>query len=120
MDFDGGPTPHLHRKFSDYWALKQSGVEIHELTIFVSLEDLGDRVEVKAKISPEADKDGGHLGAPVPAPTAAGRSSHALGPRQQQGTGEVRGWRTAASPRRPRPCTRRLQGHREGLGSEGG
>src|SRR5512147_1699119 len=25
MDFDRGPTPHLHRRFSDHWALVRSG-----------------------------------------------------------------------------------------------
>ncbi len=49
MDFTGGPTPHLHRKFSDYWAIKRSGVEVHEQTIFVGLADKGDRVEVVAR-----------------------------------------------------------------------
>src|SRR6476659_11066390 len=39
MDFDRGPTPHLHRKFSDYWALKRSGAEIQDETAFVSLQD---------------------------------------------------------------------------------
>src|ERR1700741_4094256 len=39
MPFDGGPTPHLHRKYSDHWALQRSGAEAHDQTTFVSLED---------------------------------------------------------------------------------
>ena len=49
MDFDGGPTPHLHRKYSDYWAIKQSGVEVHDNTAFISLEDEGKAVNVLAR-----------------------------------------------------------------------
>ena len=49
MDFNGGPTPHLHRKYSDYWAIKRSGVEVHDETSFVSLEDKADRVDVIAR-----------------------------------------------------------------------
>ncbi|MEE9226182.1 MAG: hypothetical protein V3U66_00430, partial [Acidobacteriota bacterium] len=39
MDFHGGPTPHLHRRFSDYWAIRRSGVEVHDQTAFLGLED---------------------------------------------------------------------------------
>ncbi len=49
MDFFGGATPHLHRKFSDYWAIKESGVEIHDETNFQSLETDGKIARVKAK-----------------------------------------------------------------------
>lgn len=49
MDFEGGPTPHLHRKFSDYWAIKSSGVEIHEGTSFTGLEDDGKILNITAK-----------------------------------------------------------------------
>lgn len=48
MDFKGGSTPHLHRKYSDYWALQRSGVEIHQRTAFISLDDAGERVTVQA------------------------------------------------------------------------
>src|SRR5512132_1509645 len=34
MDFFGGTTSHLHRKYSDYWAMKSSGAEIHDQTSF--------------------------------------------------------------------------------------
>src|SRR3990172_10073218 len=46
MDFFGGATPHLYRKFSDYWAVKRSGAEVHDKTTFTSLEDNGDHVIV--------------------------------------------------------------------------
>src|SRR3954470_3619536 len=49
MDFFGGTTPHLHRKFSDHWAIKQSGAEVHDRTSFAGLEDKGDHVLVKAR-----------------------------------------------------------------------
>ncbi len=49
MDFFGGPTPHLHRKYSDYWAIKRSGAEIHDRTSFAGLEDHGDHVLVQAR-----------------------------------------------------------------------
>ena len=39
MDFFGGSTPHLHRKYSDYWAVQRSGAEVHDRTSFVGLED---------------------------------------------------------------------------------
>jgi len=51
MDFDGGPTPHLHRKYSDYWAICRSNVEVHDLTRFISLEDRGKYVDVLAQKS---------------------------------------------------------------------
>jgi flavin-dependent dehydrogenase len=49
MDFFGGTTPHLHRKFSDYWAIQQSGAEVHDQTSFVGLVDHGDHVIVSAR-----------------------------------------------------------------------
>lgn len=49
MDFFGGPTPHLNRQFSDYWAIKRSGAIVHEKTTFVSLEDDGKFVHITAK-----------------------------------------------------------------------
>lgn len=48
MDFFGGTTPHLHRKYSDYWAIIKSGAEIHDKTAFKDLEDRGDHVIVTA------------------------------------------------------------------------
>lgn len=56
MDFFGGTTPHLHRKYSDYWAVRQSGAEIKDKTSFVALEDMGDHVIVTAK-----ERDGKEL-----------------------------------------------------------
>ncbi len=49
MDFDGGPTPHLHRKFSDYWTITRSGVTVHDNTSFLCLEDIGRDVSVRAR-----------------------------------------------------------------------
>lgn len=49
MDFFGGTTPHLHRKYSDYWAIKRSGAEVHDRTSFAGLEDRGDHVLVRAR-----------------------------------------------------------------------
>lgn len=49
MDFFGGPTPHLHRKYADHWAMQRSGAEVHDQTAFTSLEDRGDHVIVSAK-----------------------------------------------------------------------
>jgi len=49
MDFFGGTTPHLHRKYSDHWAIQQSGAEVHDQTSFVGLEDHGDHVMVHAR-----------------------------------------------------------------------
>jgi len=51
MDFFGGSTPHLHRKYSDHWAIKRSGAEVHDRTSFVGLEDHGDHVIVHARQS---------------------------------------------------------------------
>ncbi len=49
MDFFGGATPHLHRKYSDHWAIQRSGAEVHDQTAFVSLEDHGTHVTVRAR-----------------------------------------------------------------------
>jgi len=49
MDFFGGTTPHLHRKFSDHWAIQQSRAEVHDETSFAGLEDRGDHVLVHAR-----------------------------------------------------------------------
>jgi flavin-dependent dehydrogenase len=49
MDFFGGTTPHLHRKYSDYWAIRQSGAEVHDQTSFAGLTDNGDHVLVHAR-----------------------------------------------------------------------
>jgi len=54
MDFFGGTTPHLHRKYADYWAIERSGAEVHDQTSFAGLEDTGDHVIVKAR---KAGKD---------------------------------------------------------------
>ncbi|GMR17635.1 MAG: geranylgeranyl diphosphate reductase [Gammaproteobacteria bacterium] len=51
MDFFGGTTPHLHRKYSDYWAIKRSGAEVLDETSFLSLEDQGKHVDVTARKS---------------------------------------------------------------------
>ena len=62
MDFDHGPTPHLHRKYSDHWAIQRSGAEVHEETSFVSLEDKGSHVEVLARhASGERSYHAGHV-----------------------------------------------------------
>ncbi len=49
MDFFGGATPHLHRKYSDHWAIQRSGAEIHDQTAFAGLDDNGDHVIVRAR-----------------------------------------------------------------------
>ena len=49
MDFTEGVTPHLHRKYSDHWAIKQSGAEVHDRTSFAGLKDKGDHVIVHAR-----------------------------------------------------------------------
>ena len=49
MDFFGGTTPHLHRKYSDHWAIQRSGAEAHDQTSFASLQDNGDHVIVHAR-----------------------------------------------------------------------
>ena len=54
MDFFGGTTPHLHRRYSDYWAIQRSGAEVHDRTSFVDLTDNGDHVVVRARKQGEA------------------------------------------------------------------
>ena len=49
MDFFGGTTPHLHRRYSDHWAIKQSGAEVHDQTSFAGMEDTGRHVIVNAR-----------------------------------------------------------------------
>ena len=49
MDFFEGDTPHLHRKYSDHWAIQRSGAEVHDRTSFAGLEDNGDHVVVHAR-----------------------------------------------------------------------
>jgi flavin-dependent dehydrogenase len=49
LDFTEGATPHLHRRYSDHWAIKQSGAEVHDRTSFAGLEDKGDHVIVQAR-----------------------------------------------------------------------
>ena len=49
MDFFGGTVPHLHRKYSDYWAIKRSGAEVMDQTSLVGLEDHGSYVEVATR-----------------------------------------------------------------------
>jgi len=49
MDFFHGTTPHLHRKYSDHWAIQRSGAEVHDRTSFAGLEDKGDHVLVHAR-----------------------------------------------------------------------
>ena len=49
MDFDGGATPHLYRKHSDHWAIRCSGVEIHDLAIFDGFEQDDGGVAVEAR-----------------------------------------------------------------------
>ena len=49
LNFDGGPTPHLHRKYSDYWAVRRSNVEIHDNTKFIDLRDRGSHVDIRAR-----------------------------------------------------------------------
>ena len=46
LDFFGGSTPHLHRKYSDYWAIMRSGAEVHDQTSFVSLAEEKDALGV--------------------------------------------------------------------------
>jgi flavin-dependent dehydrogenase len=49
MDFNGGPTPHLNRKYSDFWTITRSGVTVHDNTSFLCLEDSGKDVLVRAR-----------------------------------------------------------------------
>ncbi|MBW1914207.1 MAG: NAD(P)/FAD-dependent oxidoreductase [Deltaproteobacteria bacterium] len=49
MAFHHGATPHLHRKYSDFWAVKRSGAEIHDNTKFTELKDQGRYVDLSAQ-----------------------------------------------------------------------
>ena len=49
MDFFGGTTPHLHRKYADHWAILRSGAEVHDQTSFVGLQDHGNHVLVQTR-----------------------------------------------------------------------
>ncbi|MDX8382552.1 MAG: NAD(P)/FAD-dependent oxidoreductase [Ghiorsea sp.] len=51
MDFFGGPTPHLHRKYSDHWAILQSGAEVLDNTSFLkqSQDEQGVSVTARSK-----------------------------------------------------------------------
>ena len=49
MDFFGGTTPHLHRKYSDYWAIQRSGVEVQDKTSVLDVIDHENHVEVRAR-----------------------------------------------------------------------
>ncbi|TNF93681.1 MAG: hypothetical protein EP297_12265 [Gammaproteobacteria bacterium] len=49
MDFFGGTTPHLHRKYSDYWAILRSGAEVMDQTSVTSVEDQEKHVIVSAR-----------------------------------------------------------------------
>ncbi len=49
MDFLGGATPHLYRKYSDHWALKQSGAEIHDQTSFEGFSENDKGVAIAAQ-----------------------------------------------------------------------
>jgi len=47
MDFFGGTTPHLHRKYSDHWAIVHSGATVHDATSFIGLETHDDYALVR-------------------------------------------------------------------------
>ncbi|MDX8398570.1 MAG: NAD(P)/FAD-dependent oxidoreductase, partial [Mariprofundaceae bacterium] len=49
MDFFGGPTPHLHRKYADHWAIEQSHAEVMDETSFLSLQQSENDVVVTAR-----------------------------------------------------------------------
>lgn len=48
MDFLSGPTPHLYRRQSDYWAIRRSGAEVHDETSFTRLTTSPNRQVVDA------------------------------------------------------------------------
>lgn len=48
MEFDGGTTPHLNRTYSDYWAIKRSGVTVHDNMRFLSATDQGRHIDITA------------------------------------------------------------------------
>jgi menaquinone-9 beta-reductase len=47
IDFFGGPTPHLYRKNSDYWAIQRSGAAVEDETSFLGLETSAEHVDVR-------------------------------------------------------------------------
>lgn len=47
IDFFGGPTPHLYRKNSDWWAIKRSGATVEDETSFTGLETAAGHVDVR-------------------------------------------------------------------------
>lgn len=49
LEFFGGVTPHLHRKYADHWVIKQSGAEVRDQTSLVGLDDQGQHVVVTAR-----------------------------------------------------------------------
>jgi len=49
MDFFGGPTPHLHRRYADHWAIEQSHGEVMDETSFLSLQQSDEHVVVTAR-----------------------------------------------------------------------
>ena len=49
MDFFGGPTPHLNRQNSDWWAIQKSGVEVQDETAFKTFTTDGKRAVGKAR-----------------------------------------------------------------------
>lgn len=55
MDFHHGSTPHLHRRYSDFWAVEKSNAEVHDRTKFIALQDHGRYVDLFA------EKDGENI-----------------------------------------------------------
>lgn len=49
MDFFGGTTPHLHRKYSDYWAIQRSGAEVLDRTSFIGMEHQGEKLIARVR-----------------------------------------------------------------------
>jgi flavin-dependent dehydrogenase len=49
MEFDGGTTPHLNRTYSDHWAIRRSGVTVHDNLRFFSAVDHGSHVDIVAR-----------------------------------------------------------------------
>ncbi len=49
MDFFGGTTPHLHRRYSDYWAIQASGAEVFDQTSFIGMKQQGDHQTVTTR-----------------------------------------------------------------------
>lgn len=56
MNFIGGPTPHLHRKYSDHWALKQSGAQLHDQRNYIGLEETEKGIQVYAENTQSLEK----------------------------------------------------------------